>query len=193
MPDLQEAVVVATGRSAIGRANKGSLVDVRADDLMADIIKAALAKVPELDPNDIVDVICGNVAQSGETGFNVARTAGILAGLPLSVPGQTVQRFCSSSLLAISTAANAIKVGEGDVYIACGVEKSSRHPQPEGQEGGGGGGRQRPAFGGPDNPTDRDPTRPSRSCPSSSPPSSPTALSRPATPARSTTAPPPCC
>jgi acetyl-CoA C-acetyltransferase len=152
MPDLQEAVVVATARSPIGRANKGSLVDVRADYLMADIIKAVLAKAPGLDPNDIVDVICGNVAQSGETGFNIARTAGILAGLPRSVPGQTVQRFCSSSLLAISAASNSIKVGEGEVYIACGVEKTSRPPAPEGAEGGGGGGRQRPAFGGPDNP-----------------------------------------
>src|SRR2546421_5904856 len=152
MPEMQEAVVVATARSPIGRANKGSLVDVRADYLMADIIKAVLAKAPGLDPNDIVDVICGNVAQSGETGFNIARTAGILAGLPLSVPGQTVQRFCSSSLLAISAAANSIKVGEGDVYVACGVEKTSRPPAPEGAEGGGGGGRQRPAFGGPDNP-----------------------------------------
>ena len=152
MPEMQEAVVVATARSPIGRANKGSLVDVRADYLMADIIKAVLAKAPGLDPNDIVDVICGNVAQSGETGFNIARTAGILARLPLSVPGQTVQRFCSSSLLAISAAANSIKVGEGEVYVACGVEKTSRPPAPEGAEGGGGGGRQRPAFGGPDNP-----------------------------------------
>ncbi|HEX2851063.1 MAG TPA: acetyl-CoA C-acyltransferase [Acidimicrobiales bacterium] len=134
MPELNEAVIVAATRSPIGRANKGSLVDVRADELMADILNALLAKVPEVDVTQVQDIICGNVAQSGETGFNIARTASILAGIPQSVPGHTVQRFCASSLQAINTAANAIKVGEGDIYIACGVEKSSAPPPVEGEE-----------------------------------------------------------
>jgi acetyl-CoA C-acetyltransferase len=133
MNDQNEPVIVATARSPIGRANKGSLVDVRADELMATILQAALAKVPELDPIEITDVICGNVAQTGETGFSVARTASILAGLPLSVPGLTLNRFCASSLQSIRSAAHAIAAGEGDVYLACGVEKLSRPPRPEGE------------------------------------------------------------
>src|SRR5262245_4944273 len=141
MPELNDAVVVAATRSPIGRANKGSLVDKRADELMADVLVALLDTVPQVDRADVQDIICGNVAQTGETGFNIARTAGILAGFPLSVPAHTVQRFCASSLQSITAAANAVKVGEGDMYIACGVEKSSRPPAPEGQSGGGGGGR----------------------------------------------------
>ncbi|MBT8214769.1 MAG: acetyl-CoA C-acyltransferase [Acidimicrobiia bacterium] len=132
-----DPVIVATARSPIGRANKGSLVDVRADELMATILNAALDKVPELDPADIADVVCGNVAQTGETGFSVARTAALLAGLPLAVPGLTVNRFCASSLQSIRTAAHAVAAGEGDVYIACGVEKVSRPPKPEGEEANG--------------------------------------------------------
>jgi acetyl-CoA C-acetyltransferase len=145
MPDLNDAVVVAATRSPIGRANKGSLVDKRADELMADVLVALMDEVPQVDRSDVQDIICGNVAQTGETGFNIARTAGILAGFPLSVPGHTVQRFCSSSLQSITAAANAVRVGEGDMYIACGVEKSSRPPAPEGSEGSGGrgGGRGR--------------------------------------------------
>ena len=80
----------------------------------------------------MVDIICGNVAQQGETGFSIARTAGILAGFPLTVPGLTLNRFCSSSLQSIRSAAHAIKAGEGEVFIAAGVEKSSRPPAPEG-------------------------------------------------------------
>jgi acetyl-CoA C-acetyltransferase len=129
----EEAVIVATARSAIGRANKGSLVDYRADELMATILNALMDKLPEVDKSDVVDIICGNVAQQGETGFSIARTAGILAGFPLSVPGLTLNRFCSSSLQSIRSAAHAIKAGEGDVYIAAGVEKSSRPPAPEGE------------------------------------------------------------
>ena len=146
MPELNDAVIVAATRSPIGRANKGSLVDKRADELMADVLVALMDKVPQVDRTDVQDIICGNVAQTGETGFNIARTAGILAGFPHEVPGHTVQRFCASSLQSITAAANAVKVGEGDVYIACGVEKSSRPPAPEGNEGkgsGGGGGRGR--------------------------------------------------
>src|SRR5690606_22168554 len=93
--------------------------------------------VPQDDRSEVQDIICGNVAQTGETGFNIARTAGILAGFPHEVPAHTVQRFCASSLQAITAAANAVKVGEGDMYIACGVEKSSRPPAPEGGDGAG--------------------------------------------------------
>jgi acetyl-CoA C-acetyltransferase len=151
MPELNDAVVVAATRSPIGRANKGSLVDKRADELMADVLVALMDQVPQVDRPDVQDIICGNVAQTAETGFNIARTAGILAGFPLEVPAHTVQRFCASSLQSITAAANAVKVGEGDMYIACGVEKSSRPPAPEGSDGGGesgGGGRGGGARGG---------------------------------------------
>ena len=128
----EDAVIVATARSPIGRANKGSLVDVRADELMATILNALMDKVPAVPKGSVVDIICGNVAQQGETGFSIARTAGILAGFPFSVPGLTINRFCSSSLQSIRIAAHAIKAGEGDVFIAAGVEKTSRPPVPEG-------------------------------------------------------------
>ena len=141
MPDRNEAVIVATARSPIGRANKGSLVDVRADELMATILNALMDKVPEVSKDQVVDIICGNVAQSGETGFSIARTAGLLADFPNTVPGLTLNRFCASSLQSIRSAAHAIAAGEGDIYIAAGVEKSSVPPRPEGSEGGGGGGR----------------------------------------------------
>ena len=139
MSESNEAVIVATARSPIGRANKGSLVDVRADELMADILNALMSKVPAVDKADVVDIICGNVAQAGETGFSIARTAGILAGFPVTVPGLTVNRFCASSLQSIRSAAHAIACGEGDVYIAAGVEKTSLPPAREGGGGGGGG------------------------------------------------------
>ncbi len=132
MKNRNEPVIVATARSPIGRANKGALVEVRADELMGTILRAVLDKVPQLDDAEVVDVICGNVAQSGETGYSIGRTAGILAGLPVSVPGLTLNRFCASSLQSIRTAAHAIQAGEGDVYLACGVEKLSRPPKPSG-------------------------------------------------------------
>ncbi len=138
---MEEAVIVAATRSPIGRANKGSLVDKRADEMLADILNALMDKVPQVQKSDVQDIIAGNVAQQGETGFSIARTAGILGGFPFEVPGHTINRFCSSSLQAITAASNAVKVGEGDIYIACGVEKSSRPPAPEGGGGGGGGGR----------------------------------------------------
>ena len=140
MPEQNEAVIVAATRSPIGRANKGSLVDKRADEMMGDILNALMEKVPQVQKEDVQDILCGNVAQAGETGFNIARTASILAGWPHSVPGHTVQRFCASSLQATSAAANSVKVGEGDIYIACGVEKTSRPPAPEGEKSSGGGG-----------------------------------------------------
>src|SRR5688500_16936546 len=145
MPEIEEAVIVAATRTPIGRANKGSLVDVRADDLLAHALNALMDQVPQVKKEDVQDVIAGNVAQAGETGFSIARTASLLAGWPDSVPGHVVQRFCASSLQAISHAANSIKVGEGDIYVACGVEKSSSPPKPEGEEKKSGGGRN--AFG----------------------------------------------
>jgi acetyl-CoA C-acetyltransferase len=121
MPD---AVIVATGRTPIGRANKGSLVTCRPDDLAALVITEVLAKVPELDPTLIEDVMLGCGQPAGEAGYNVARVAALLAGV--DVPGVTVNRYCSSSLQTIRMAAHAIKAGEGDVFLAGGVETVSR-------------------------------------------------------------------
>src|SRR6202051_4647345 len=121
---MPEAVIVATARTPIGRANKGSLVECRPDDLSALIIDAVLAKVPGLDPSLVEDVIWGCGQPAGEAGTNVGRVAGILAGL--DVPGVTVNRYCSSSLQTIRMAAHAIKAGEGDVFVAAGVETISR-------------------------------------------------------------------
>ncbi len=122
MPD---AVIVATGRSPIGRAFKGSLVDVRPDDLTAHVVREVLAKVPSLDPNLVEDLMVGCGQPAGESGFNVARVVAVLAGLD-NVPGVTVNRYCSSSLQTIRMAAHAIRAGEGDVFIAAGVETVSR-------------------------------------------------------------------
>ncbi len=122
---MAEAVLVATARSPIGRAFKGSLVDVRPDDLAAEIIKAALAKVPELDPGEVEDVLLGCGLPGGEQGFNMGRVVAVLAGLP-GVPGTTITRYCSSSLQTIRMAAHAIRAGEGDVFVAAGVETVSR-------------------------------------------------------------------
>ncbi|HWS46175.1 MAG TPA: acetyl-CoA C-acetyltransferase [Acidimicrobiia bacterium] len=121
MPD---AVIVATARTPIGRANKGSLVECRPDDLSALIVDAVLAKVPQLDPAQVEDVIWGCGQPAGEAGTNVARVAALLAGV--DVPGVTVNRYCSSSLQTIRMAAHAIKAGEGDVFVAGGVETVSR-------------------------------------------------------------------
>jgi acetyl-CoA C-acetyltransferase len=121
MPD---AVIVATGRTPIGRAFKGSLVDCRPDDLAAHAIKEVVAKVPQLDPAEIEDIIVGCGQPGGEAGFNIARVAALLAGI--DAPGITVNRYCSSSLNSIRIAAHAIMAGEGDVFVAAGVETSSR-------------------------------------------------------------------
>src|SRR6478735_9059385 len=122
---MPEAVIVSTARTPIGRANKGSLVDCRPDDLTAHIVKAALEKVPQLDPQSIDDLIAGCGQPGGEAGYNVARVAAILAGMP-DVPGVTVNRYCSSSLQGIRMAAHAVKAGEGDAFICAGVETVSR-------------------------------------------------------------------
>ena len=121
---MPEAVIVATTRTPIGRANKGSLIDCRPDDLSALVIRAVLDKLPELDPATVEDVIWGCGQPAGEAGFNVGRVAAILAGV--DVPGVTVNRYCSSSLQTIRMAAHAIKAGEGDVFVAGGVETVSR-------------------------------------------------------------------
>ena len=123
---MPEAVIVATARSPIGRANKGSLVSMRPDDLSAQIIAALMAKVPQVRGADIEDILWGIGQPAGEGGFNIARVISTLAGLG-DVPGVTVNRYCSSSLQTIRMAAHAIKSGEGDVFIAGGVETVSRY------------------------------------------------------------------
>ena len=123
---MTEAVIVATARSPIGRANKGSLVDLRPDDMSAQIVRALMAKVPQIKPSDVEDLIMGCGQPAGEGGFNIARVVAMLAGLD-DVPGVTVNRYCSSSLQTIRMAAHAIKAGEGDCFIAAGVETVSRY------------------------------------------------------------------
>ena len=122
---MPEAVIVSTARSPIGRAFKGSMIELRADDLAAQMIRAALAKVPELQHGEIEDLMLGCGLPGGEQGFNMARVVSTLAGLP-DVPGTTVNRYCSSSLQTIRMAAHAIRAGEGDVFIAAGTECVSR-------------------------------------------------------------------
>jgi acetyl-CoA C-acetyltransferase len=122
---MPEAVIVAAARSPIGRAHKGSLSSIRPDDLLAQIVSAALAKVPALDPASVEDLIVGCGLPGGEQGFNIARVTSVLLGLD-SVPGTTVNRYCSSSLQSTRMAYHAIKAGEGDVFISGGVETVSR-------------------------------------------------------------------
>jgi acetyl-CoA C-acetyltransferase len=119
---MPEAVIVAATRTPIGRARKGSLVDARPDDLAAFAIDAALKQVPELDRSEIVDVMVGCGFPQEKQGMNLGRRVALLAGLPDTVPGTTVNRFCASSLQTIRMAFHAIRAGEGDAYIAAGVE-----------------------------------------------------------------------
>ncbi|MDG6105438.1 acetyl-CoA C-acetyltransferase [Dactylosporangium aurantiacum] len=123
---MPEAVIVATARSPIGRAAKGSLRDLRPDDLAATIVRAALAKVPELDPRDIEDLYLGCGLPGGEQGFNMARVVSTLLGFD-HLPGATTTRYCASSLQTTRMAFHAIKAGEGDVFISAGVECVSRY------------------------------------------------------------------
>src|SRR6201996_5040896 len=123
---MPEAVIVATGRTPIGRANKGSLVECRPDDLSALVLRSVLEQVPQLNPAEVADVLMGCAQPAGEAGYNIARVAALLAGLE-NVPGVTVNRYCSSSLQTIRMAAHAIRAGEGDVFIAAGVETVSRY------------------------------------------------------------------
>ncbi|MGD9704456.1 MAG: acetyl-CoA C-acetyltransferase [Acidimicrobiia bacterium] len=123
---MPEAVIVATARSPIGRANKGSLTTLRPDDMSAQIVRALLDKVPQVNGSEINDLMMGCGQPAGEAGFNIARVAALLAGLD-DVPGVTVNRYCSSSLQTIRMAFHAIKAGEGDCFIAAGVEAVSRY------------------------------------------------------------------
>jgi acetyl-CoA C-acetyltransferase len=122
---MPEAVVVATARSPIGRAFKGSLTSIRPDDLTAAMISAALAKVPQLDPADIEDLMLGCGLPGGEQGYNMARIVAVMLGHD-HLPGTTVTRYCSSSLQTTRMAFHAIKAGEGDAFISAGVECVSR-------------------------------------------------------------------
>ncbi len=125
---MPEAVIVAAARTPIGRAKKGSLIDVRPDDMLAFIMKHVIDS-SGVDAASVDDAIVGCGMPNGEQGFNVARVAWLAAGLPETVPGTTVNRFCSSSLQAIRMAYHAIKAGEGDTYVAAGVESISRVDQ----------------------------------------------------------------
>jgi acetyl-CoA C-acetyltransferase len=123
---MPQAVIVATARTPIGRANKGSLIDCRPDDLGGLVVDAVLDKVPELPRAEVEDVVFGAAVHVAETGRNLARIVGLLAGLPDTVPGTTVNRFCASSLQAIRMAYHAVVAGEGDAFVAGGVESVTR-------------------------------------------------------------------
>jgi acetyl-CoA C-acetyltransferase len=122
---MTEAVIVAYGRSPIGRARKGSLVDVRPDDLASHVVNKVLDKVPQLEATEIEDLICGCGLPGGEQGHNIGRVISILSRL--DVPGVTVNRYCSSSLMTTRMATHAIEAGEGDVFLSVGVECVSRY------------------------------------------------------------------
>src|SRR5215204_5408986 len=133
---MPEAVIVSAARTPIGRARKGSLVDARPDDLAAFAIDAALKQVPELPREEIVDVMVGCGFPQEKQGMNLARRAALLAGLPASVPGTTVNRFCASSLQTIRMAHHAIRAGEGEAFVAAGVESITQvdgYPKDEGE------------------------------------------------------------
>jgi acetyl-CoA C-acetyltransferase len=141
---MPQAVIVDAIRTPIGRAGKGSLKDVRADDLAAVPLRALQERNPQVDFSTVDDVMMGCGFPEGEQGYNVGRNAALLAGIDHHVPGTTVNRFCASSLQTIRMAFHAITVGEGDTYVACGVEAVSRagggadfefHPQLDGSEG----------------------------------------------------------
>ena len=123
---MPEAVIVATARTPIGRAYKGSLVEVRADNLAGFAINALMEKAPEVDRSSVVDVMVGCGLTHSEQGYNMARPAALLGGMPASVPATTVNRFCASSLQAIRMAFHAIRQGEGDTYVAAGAESVTR-------------------------------------------------------------------
>src|SRR5437660_10146347 len=125
---MEDAVIVSAVRTPIGRANKGVLKDVRADDLAAIAVKGALERVPQLDRSLVEDVILGCAFPEGEQGMNLARLVGALAGLPETAAGVTVNRFCASSLQAVNMAAQNIMLGLGDVFVARGIENMLRVP-----------------------------------------------------------------
>ncbi len=128
MKQIQDAYIVAATRTPIGRSHKGSFKHLRPDDLLAIALRSAMAQVPGLDPKAVEDVICGCAIPEAQQGLNVARIGAILAGLPNSVGGITVNRFCASGLSAVQMAADRIRVGEADVMIAAGTESMSMVP-----------------------------------------------------------------
>ncbi len=125
---IQDAYIVSAVRTPVGKAPRGMFRAVRPDDLLAHVLKGAIAKVPGLDPHDIADVIVGCAMPEGEQGMNVARIGALLAGLPDSVPAMTINRFCSSGVQAIALAADRIRTGDDDVVIAAGTESMSMVP-----------------------------------------------------------------
>jgi len=125
---VQDAYIVAATRTPVGKAPKGSFKNTRPDDLLVHVLKSALAQVPDLDPNTIEDAIVGCAIPEAEQGLNVARMGVLLAGLPKTVGGVTVNRFCASGLTALAMAADRIRVGEADVLIAAGTESMSMVP-----------------------------------------------------------------
>ncbi|CAG9170028.1 3-ketoacyl-CoA thiolase [Cupriavidus pampae] len=128
MKQLQDAYIVAATRSPIGKAPKGAFKNMRPDDLLATVLKAAVAQVPSLDPALIEDAIVGCAIPEAQQGLNVARIGALLSGLPNTVGGITVNRFCASGLSAVAMAADRIRVGESDVMIAAGTESMSMVP-----------------------------------------------------------------
>lgn len=128
MSELNQAYIVAATRTPIGKAPRGMFAHTRPDDLLAKAIRGVMAQAPSLDPKAIEDVIIGCAIPEGPQGFNVARIGLLLAGLPNSVPGVTVNRFCASGLTAIAMAADRIRVGEADVILAGGTESMSQAP-----------------------------------------------------------------
>ena len=128
MKQVQDAYIVAATRTPIGRSHKGFFRNYRPDDLLATTLKAALAQVPGLDPKVIEDIVCGCAIPEAQQGLNVARIGAVLAGLPTSIGGITVNRFCASGLSAVAMAADRIRVGEADVMVAAGVESMSMVP-----------------------------------------------------------------
>ncbi len=128
MKQIQEAYIVAATRSPIGKSHRGYFRNMRPDDLLVKVLQSALAQVPGLDPAAIEDIVCGCAIPEGPQGLNIARIGAVLAGLPVSVGGVTVNRFCASGVSAIQMAADRIRVGEAEVMIAAGVESMSMVP-----------------------------------------------------------------
>jgi acetyl-CoA acyltransferase len=125
---MKDIVIVEAVRSAVGRANKGSLANKRPDELAGEVIRGLLARVPQVKPSDIEDLVLGCAMPEGEQGLNVARVAGVLGGLPVETSAQTINRFCSSGLQAIAIAAGQIAIGSNDIVVAGGLESMTMVP-----------------------------------------------------------------